>query len=286
MVRRFYRFNPGSAWYHCEVIALSLPGGIPVYAFSVLIGLGAVTGIYLTLADSDEKSIPQRLDACLWVLSGSLVGARLAFVIVNWGYFQGHSVEIPQVQLGGLAWFGGILGWFSALGLYCALHKKNPGEVSDALLPLASCLMVSIWVACWVDGVAYGSALNAWWAFPGRDEWDVVAYRMPLQMAGALSTVALFWFLDAIKGGKTVKRVSPTGRMTLMAMTGVGLQMAAISYLRVDPTRSWRGSPLDVWLSLLVLAISIFAWLVLETYQMMRVATRSDQISELGEYRG
>jgi prolipoprotein diacylglyceryltransferase len=268
------------------VIALSLPGGIPVYAFSILVGLGVVTGIYLTLVDGEEMSLPHRLDACLWVLGGSLTGGRLAYVIINWGYFQENLVEIPQVQLGGLAWFGGFVGWFFALGLYCTAHKKNLGEISDALLPLASCLITVIWIASWVDGLTYGPELNAWWAIPGRDQWGVVSDRMPLQIAGALSTLALFWFLDAIKGGQTVKRESLTGRRTVMAMTGIGLQMAFISYLRFDPAPTWRNVRLDFWLSLLVLAVSISTWLVMETYRMMRVATRREQISKLGEYRG
>jgi len=265
---------------------MSLPGGISVYAFSILVGFGTVTGIYLALADGEEGFLLHRLDACLWVLGGSLVGGRLAFIIINWGYFQRNLAEIPQVQLGGTAWFGGIVGWFFALGLYCAIHKKVLGEVLDGLLSLASCLIVAIWIACWVDGVAYGPELNAWWALPGRDEWGVVSNRMPLQIAGALSTVALFWFLDAIKGGQTVKRISLTGRRTVMAMTGIGLQMAAISYLRADPISTWRGVRLDVWLSLLVLAASISTWLVMETIRTVRVAARRGNISKLGEYRG
>jgi prolipoprotein diacylglyceryltransferase len=268
------------------VIAFSLPGGIPVYYYSILVGLGAITGIFLTLNSTDEKSSPQRLDICLWALAGSLVGSRLSYVITYWGYFQGHLAEIPQVQLGGLAWFGGIVGWFFGLGLYSAFNGNNLGDVSDAVLPLAACLVAAIWIACWIDGIAYGPAVNTWWALPGRDEWGGIVRRIPLQITAALSTVALFWLLDGIRDGKRFKALLKPGRMTAIAVSGIGMQLVVISLLRTDASPTWRGMRLDVWLSILVVAGVIGGWLFLEAYGLARKVAYKHRMTELGENRG
>lgn len=226
------------------MIAFILPGGKPVYAFSLIITLGAAVGLAWVAWRAPEKVRLPHLDAVLWVLLGGLVGGRAAYVAVNWLYFQSHPLESLQVYLGGLSWPGALVGGLLALALYAWFTRQSLGVLADALAPLLVCLAVSAWLGCWLDGCAYGPPTHAWWGIPSRDEWGVLARRWPIQIMGALLVIGMFWVLD---------RFTPRGRAGALgglALLGVSLLLFGFSWLRIDPAPLWRGLRLDTWAAL------------------------------------
>jgi phosphatidylglycerol:prolipoprotein diacylglycerol transferase len=245
------------------VIAFFLPGGIAVYAFTILVGLGSVIGLGWAewLASKDLK--PYLVDAGICVLVGALVGSRVGYVAVNWGYFNQHLPEIPQVQSGGLTWAGAIVGSLISLALYSQFKHVLLGELADALLPLALALSISIWLGSWLDGCFYGNLTNSWWGIPARDEWGVLSKRFPLQFTGALIIMGTFWLLDKSLDWKWISsRVSQLGRVSLLAWLSLSLELFGLSFLRADPAPVWKGLRLDSWAGLGSASIALI-WLLI-----------------------
>jgi len=233
------------------VAAFYLPGGVPVYGYSILLGLGTGIGLAWVVLSSPRKEAHNRLTAGLWVLFGGLLGARTVFVVLNWPYFQAHPGESALFFLGGLAWPGALAGGLLALGIYAWINHQPVRSLADALLPLAAGLAVSAWLGCWLEGCAYGPATNAWWGLPGKDEWGAAAQRIPTQLLGALLTLLVIGLLD---WGQ--KRFDRSGLAAALALMGLSLELFGLSFLRADPAPLWNGVRLDAWAALVFAGIA------------------------------
>ena len=234
-----------------HVVAFNLFGQFPLYLYSLFLAIGATAGLLWVAWHSPGEELRSHLDAGLLALLGGLVGGRLLYVGMHWTYFQGVPIEIPQVFLGGLSWPGILLGGLLALAVYANLKGKSLGELADALLPLAVALIIAAWLASWFDGSAYGPAVDAWWALPSRDEWGLLLPRLPLQILGALLTLAIFWLVDTNR-----KRYFFPGQAAVLAGALFSLLFFALSFFRVDPAPLYHGLPIDAWAAL---GIFVFA---------------------------
>jgi prolipoprotein diacylglyceryltransferase len=222
------------------VIAFYLPGGYPVHLFSLLVGAGSALGLAWAAYQAPEKAVLNILDAGLSILAGAAVGGRAVYVAAHWEYFQGAVPEAFQISRGGSAWLGALLGGVIGLVIYSALTKQSLGSLADQLLPLGLTLATAIWLACWLDGVAYGHESASWWALPAGDEWGVVKSRLPLAQIGALVCLAIFWLVERLRSYFRVP-----GQAALLALLLLSLQMLLISLLRADPAPTWGAVRLE-----------------------------------------
>jgi phosphatidylglycerol:prolipoprotein diacylglycerol transferase len=223
---------------------------VPVYAFSLIIGLGAIIGLaWITWLNPPVSNGLRIFNTGLWVLVGALAGGRAGFVLANWPYFQSNPGEALQIYQGGLAWPGAIAGGLLFLGLYALASRQSLGLLADGLLPLVVAITVSAWLGCWVDGCAYGPTVSSWWGIPARDEAGNLASRWPTQLIGALLTLGLFWLLDQRWFPNASLNARP-GRVASLALLGLALHLLALSFMRVDPALVWGGLRIDAWAAL------------------------------------
>jgi len=242
-------------------IAFYLPGGVPVYAFTLILALGATLGLLWVAWRAPDKEVLYYLDAGLLVLLGGLLGGRAVFVAANWVYYQSHLLEIFAVHRGGFSWTGALAGGLLVLALVAAISHTSLGVLTDAMLPLLATLTISGWLGCWLDGCAYGPRTDRWWGFPVMNEWGQTEPRWPTQLLGALLTLALFWLLDLSHAWLEVRGRSPRpGTFAILGVLILSLEMFALSYLRVDPSHMWNGFRLEAWVAL---GFAVLAALVL-----------------------
>lgn len=234
-------------------------------SFSLLLGLGALAGLILAGWRAPQKDRIRYLDAGVLTLLGALFGSRALTVAVNWTYYQSHPVEIYQVWLGGLSSIGAMIGGLLAIFILGAWLKIHVGVLADVLLPLAGTMAVTAWMGCWVDRCGYGLPSNSWWALPARDEWGVLADRVPVQLLGAITTLILIWLLD-----RTGMRLPVKGMNATLGLFGVSAVVFVLSYLRADPTPIWNGFRLEAWGALGLMVISSLTVVVLLIYWKYR----------------
>jgi phosphatidylglycerol:prolipoprotein diacylglycerol transferase len=248
------------------VVVFYLPGEYPVYAFSLIMALGSVTGLAWVAAQAPHRQALARVNAGIWGCLGALIGSRLVYIAANWAYFQGHALESLQIFQGGLSWPGALAGAILTVWVYARLAHTPFPALSDALLPLGACLALSAWTGCWFEGCAYGPITNAWWGIPVWDEWGRLAARFPTQVFGALYTLALFWLLEQpprpVQAG--FNRM-PAGQPAALALLGFALAMFLLSFVRADPGLFWQGLRLDAWAAIGFVAAA--AWLLWHSRQ-------------------
>jgi len=233
-----------------------------VQSFSIFLGLGTLAGLLLTAWRAPKKETLRYVDAAVVAMFIALVCSRAFAVIVNWGYYGSHLADIPQVWLGGLSSIGALTGGVLAIFILALWWKLPTGLLADTLLPLVGILIISSWLGCWFNTCSYGSPSNAWWALPARDEWGVVAPRIPVQLIGALFTLAIVWWSDW-----AARRWTIPGLSAGLGLFGNTTLLFALSYLRADPVPIWQGLRLEAWgaiglmvLSGLIVVVLLVRW--------------------------
>jgi prolipoprotein diacylglyceryltransferase len=219
--------------------------------FSLLLGLGSLTGLLLAGWLAPQKDRIRYVDAGVLTILGALLGSRALTVAANWAYYQYHPGEVYQVWLGGLSGIGAMIGGLLAILIIGRWWSIPTGMLADVLLPLAGTLTITAWMGCWLDRCGYGVTSNSWWALPAHDEWGVLADRIPVQLMGAILTLILIWLLD-----RSGKRLPVKGMSATFGLFALSAVVFVLSYLRADPIPIWNGLRLEAWgaIGLMILA--------------------------------
>ena len=237
---------------------VQLANGITVSAFSLLAGLGAALGLSWSVWETSPERRWTVVEAGLWSLLGALLGGRAAYVWVNWEYFQAHIRQALQPQLGGLAWPGALAGGLLALAVYCAVSRADLGMLADELTPLLGVLTGSLWLGCWLDGIAYGAPAPSAIFPPSQDEWGRLEQRWPVQLIGAGLTALWFWLINQLSD-----KARPGLRGSL-GLLGLALVLLFLSPQRADPGLEWYGLRLDAWIAAAFAGLALASLLIFE----------------------
>jgi len=102
-------------------------GPIVLRSYGVLVAIAFGVAIWLVRREAMRARLSENdiLDLALVVLGGSIIGARLLYVVLFVDYFLSHPLEVFQVWKGGLVFFGGLMGGGGA-GLWFARQRKMP----------------------------------------------------------------------------------------------------------------------------------------------------------------
>lgn len=111
--------------------------GISIRWYSVLILVGIIVGFFLAEKEGKKFDLPKDFifDLGFWVVIFGIIGARLYYVIFNFGLYKNNLLEIFKVWNGGLAIHGGIIGGLITLLIYCKIKKVNPFRMTDIVVP-------------------------------------------------------------------------------------------------------------------------------------------------------
>lgn len=232
-------------------------------SFSLLVGLGAALGVWQVGRLAPPGQAGRRVDAALICLALALMGARAGHVGLEWRFYAAQPWQALQIGLGGLAWWGAVLGWLAGVGFAARWWRVSLGSALDALGPMLTPLAVGAWLGCWQAGCAYAAPLpqGAWWGIPAPDEGGLVANRFPLQPLAALLLLAHEW-----AAATWLNPQKESGLRAALALAALGLVTFAASLVWIQPTRRLGAIPLDGWIALAVGALGVLygLWKVFE----------------------
>ncbi len=143
--------------------------GISIYSYGVLTALGYLTGIWLITREAARAEIDPKIiiEMAFPVLIWTMIGARLLYIITNIPSYidmcstQNDCFAVFRVWEGGLVFYGGLIGGFSAAVYYIRKYKLNTFKLLDVLamgMPLGHAIGR---LGCFSAGCCYGHETNS-----------------------------------------------------------------------------------------------------------------------------
>ena len=171
---------------------------------------------------------PEKVDnvynLSLHVIIGNVVGARLAYVIGNFGLYKDNLLQVFNLLGGGLSYFGGLVGAVLAAYIYCRWKKLDFLEYADRFavyIPLGHAIGR---IGDYLIGEHIGSSTRMPWAVSYQGE-----LRHPVPLYDLLFNLLLFFILIKLR-----KRNLKKGSLFAGYLIGYGLFRFLTGFIRVD----------------------------------------------------
>jgi phosphatidylglycerol:prolipoprotein diacylglycerol transferase len=234
-------------------VLIHLPLGLPLYAYGAMLCVSVVAGrlLALRLAERDGMDASLMNRCAVWGLAGAIIGARLLFVVTNLDQID-HIFDIFTIWNGGLVAYGGFLGGFVGMIIFCRMHRLAFLPWADCVAP-SLCLGLTITrIGCFLGGCDYGKPWDGAWAvrFPAGSPAFVEQTLQgllppgatqslavhPTQLYESLAGVVLLALFIAVR-----RRRGYPGQAFLAIVVGYAVLRSAIEVLRADLGRGAVG---------------------------------------------
>jgi len=177
-----------------------------VRAYGVMLMLAFAAGIGMACARAPRYRIEPLniIDLSLFILFGSILGARLLYIALNWGdeYAQDPRAVL-NVWEGGLSFHGGLIGGVLGGGLFSRRRGIRPAPAIDLVAPSVAFGYALARIGCFLNGCCAGGPTDLPWSV------DFVHDKV----AGAVHPTQLYSSLEHILIGLLLLWLAPRIRV-------------------------------------------------------------------------
>ncbi|MGD9781489.1 MAG: prolipoprotein diacylglyceryl transferase [Kiritimatiellia bacterium] len=177
--------------------------GKEIYTYGILAASGFLAAIltWVWLERRETRPPGFAADLGFWLMSGGIVGSRLAYVAANWAYYRIHPLEIVRIDQGGLIFYGGLV-LASIVLVFFARHQRLPvWHLADFAIPGLAIGHSLGRLGCFFNGCCYGRpAAHSGWGVvypplcePGRLFAGIPLY--PVQLIESVGLLAIWMAL-------------------------------------------------------------------------------------------
>lgn len=246
----------------------TIPSDFALY--SVMMLLAAVVGLSAACVYARWRGINvwRVIDAALVCVIAGGIGGRAYQVFTNWAYYSENTDVITDLTQGGFGLRGALLLGFIALALFALITHYSFWKLADAAVIGLSLAQSIGWYGASLTHAHYGIALDA--PVPTGlfaplaqiirtfgynfvqdlpDAYNLIAFRVPIQLIGMLFYFALFLFL--LFTSRNNKSGFPfDGSRFVYYILLVGAANFIFGFWRGDETLVWNGIRIDQWFDL------------------------------------
>lgn len=233
--------------------------GFDVAWYGFLTAMGILAGLLpaCLIAHRRGRSVELIVEALLFGVPMSFVGARLYYVIFRWDYYGKRPEEIFHIEGGGQAFYGSLIGGTAGILLFCLWKKVRPLFLLDILF---SGMLMGQMVGRWgnfINQEAYGKLIT-------QPQLQFFPYGVWIESLGEWHQATFFYefawntLLLVLILAKE-KKLRREGQITALYCMGYGLGRFWIEGLREDSLYfgSFRVSQL---VSLILAAAGFLLW--------------------------
>ncbi|HEX7571062.1 MAG TPA: prolipoprotein diacylglyceryl transferase [Verrucomicrobiae bacterium] len=231
-------------------IAFNL-GSLPIRWYGVMMALAFLAGLWTATRRARLANVSGEViaDVTLWLMGGSILGARIVYVTTYWKqeFANGPFSEVFMIQHGGLVFYGGLIGAAGAGFGYLAWKKLPVWKIADILAPSVALGSVFGRIGCLLNGCCYGHACDLPWAihFPADHETHGAGVH-PTEIYDALLNLILYlalaWLfrrawktkMEDVSGGGHPSSGRPDGQILALYFIGYAICRTTVEFFRGD----------------------------------------------------
>lgn len=168
--------------------------GIPVRWYGLILVAAAAVAIWIAQREGRRHGIESGIvsDAVIWVGAAALVGGRVLYVIQNeLGSLSEHPTHILMVWMGGLSFYGGLIGGLIALVVFARRRRISILAAFDVAAPAAAIGQAIGHVGCLIGGDSYGLPTDLPWAVVYQNPGAMAPQGIPLHPTQAYEAILL-----------------------------------------------------------------------------------------------
>ena len=151
---------------HPYLLEIPLPWGghFRIASYGVMIVCGFLTCLYLMRGRARRMGLnpTAMFDAAVFALMGGIVGARVFFVLHHWSEYAERPLDIIRLDLGGLTFYGGLIGGATGLLLTVWTRRLPLLRTLDVGASLVSLGHAFGRVGCFLNGCCFGEVTDSW----------------------------------------------------------------------------------------------------------------------------
>jgi phosphatidylglycerol:prolipoprotein diacylglycerol transferase len=242
------------------VLAILLKiGHVEIKAYGAMLMLGFLAGTYTAVRLGRRRGVPgeRMVDLGLVILVGAILGARLAFVLMNPGVQFFDLKDVLYSGLGGLSFHGGLIGGFTAGSIYLLVMRLDFWRVADCVAPAIAIGYAITRIGCFLNGCCFGKETILSWGMSFPYSPDIFAREHlvhPTQLYAAGMGLLMFIILLLLARGKSLGRA---GRLFMVLLVLEGVERFVMEIFREpDPTFTGFLTPAQ-WVSIVIFIIGI-----------------------------
>ena len=212
--------------------------GIPVRWYGLILLLASSVGILVANREGGLRRIQPGIvaDGVVWVGAAALVGGRLLYVIQNeLGSVIDHPAHILMVWMGGLSFYGGLIGGLVALVIFARRRGLQLLAVLDVAAPAAAVGQAIGHLGCLVGGDSYGIPTDAPWAIIYRNPGAMAPLGVPLHPTQAYEAILLGLLFAGLWAGRHRLGRLGDGAVAAVYLLGLAVIRFGLFFLRDEP---------------------------------------------------
>jgi phosphatidylglycerol---prolipoprotein diacylglyceryl transferase len=189
---------------HPDLISI---GPLTLHTYGLLIAIGFVVGLLVAIRLGKRQGIDsqQIMDMGFLLIIGGVIGARIAYVLMNLTFYMANPIDILKLWEGGLVFSGGLLTAIILFYFYIRRHKLNMLELGDIWAPAAAIGQAIGRVGCFMAGCCYGRETTVPWGVIFSDPKSIAPTNIiihPTQLYDTLSNLIIFTILMILNARK------------------------------------------------------------------------------------
>ena len=228
-----------------------------------MFALGLIVGSFASSLRSKKREI-KRIDAvyaaCFGGMGG-ILGAKLLSILTSINYIIEYNLSFMDVMRNGFVFYGGLIGGFLGILLYCKIYKLSCADFFDIFavsVPLGHAFGR---VGCFLSGCCYGVKLPEAGLFTVTytPEWGVPAgtpVGVPLlavQLIEATCLLILYGVLEI-----TFRKSSKKGLCAYVYLFSYAILRFVLEFFRGDGARGFIfGASTSQFISILIVLITL-----------------------------
>jgi phosphatidylglycerol:prolipoprotein diacylglycerol transferase len=237
-------------------------GGFQIRSYGIMIALGFALAVWWSMRVAPRYGIDaeQILDFVLLTALAGAAGARLVYVMLDWGSFAREPHHVLYFWEGGLSFHGGVIGGSLAVA-FIARRKGIPFlRVADVLAPGVALAYAVGRIGCFLGGCCYGVPTDLPWACSFQDPFNPHVHTPPshpTQLYASASNLLIFLLLARMQ-----KPPHPIGKVLWAYVTLYGLYRFVVEFWRVGATSTvWLlGLSEAQWMSIGMVLVGGWMW--------------------------